>query len=499
MPNDDDPKLEQEPIEGETDQDVAVATMDPEPALETVSVAETPSDQDSQAISQDPWTGGRMGNFNVERHADIRQLSSTIGLLAESGDMDDDTLRGLLAGIVEVNSTLRESLDDITPERLADEIIHVEQALMSEFISQLRESHPEPEYSQMVEQTIISVRSALLGVMVNGYLSGQKLTEIVHKIKFQKTCQGETDDESFDTNKIVAYYKNDGTANTIYIYDNFLPMSLREGAQSHVLTHEIAHCVVESTDLIQPPEVYDNFLRAAYSGDQGKIEEIRQHNQALAEILAVVTKQDFSDADLVIWSGYIQYRLKILSKMAEGSQKGYERVAVARELMAETVSPYLESDGSRYSLLASRMQFCGNGEAVLYHLQKVTGCQTPEELMQFYQDHGIPIGPDDSPEDLLAKAEGIPGTEALFKLNNLLADTLGKAFAHRGDNLHRMVPSYALDIYDGGFDEEEIVSQTVSSSGGTGGGGGLSHVGGAQNGKHVVDKIFDFLFGTGKK
>jgi len=369
-------------------------------------------------------------------------------------------------------------------QELSSDIILIEQRIIVPIKEKIALEFPDAE-PKKIEEAIVGVREGLYSIVLSGHLTAEKLLSKIGAIIIKKTPGAEFQEQSFDKTKAAAYYTLEGGQATIYLYGVFFE---NEGpdAKAHHVRHEISHILCESGD-IWPQEVYYQFLEAAQYPTDENIQVISQTAPALAEILKVLREPQKHSA---IWSKYIRGRLQAIESLPP-DQQGKEKIQVARELVAEMTSYFLEYGKSEETYLGRRLQF-GEPTAVVDYLKTQAGCSTREEFCAKYE-----LSATATPQEILAAISDKEEFAPLLRANKLWFSHLKERFGERGKNIQSGIPQEITQEYaDDFFFEDDYEILSPASTGYLGkedNTAGLT----AKKAENPIVAVWDFL--TGRK
>jgi len=311
------------------------------------------------------------------------------------------------------------------PEQMARDILILEHKILSQAEEQMEAQFAGVDAAKR-NQAIISMREGLYCLILNGVLSGEKISDILNGgIQIKSEPGEEIKGEAFAKNEITAYFRVENGAATIYFYEKFLTLSPE--AQSHVVRHEFAHTVAESGGM-WPPSLYMSFLRASQNPTDEVIASFNEHPE-LACLLKVLQNPD---QHATLWNNYVKKRLLALDKM-EGEEQSKERVRIARELVAEMTAYYFEYGKSSESYLGRRLQFVTREDLDQY-VQKISG----KNLKQLSQELGFSRKM--SPAKIMQRLATVPEFAPFFADNQAWFEKLSETFANRGENFETDIP-----------------------------------------------------------
>lgn len=404
-----------------------------------------------------------------------RELAKSIDQFSQEG------LDGALAGYFEKKRT-EGRFEFAEARELADDIVLIEQRIIAPLKERISTEFPDAK-PEKIEEAVIGIREGLYSIVLSGHLTAEKLLSKISAIEVKKTPGQEFQEQSFDPAKAAAYYTIEGGQATIYFYSVFFE---NEGpdAKAHHVRHEISHILCESGD-IWPQEIYFQFLEAAQYPTQENIDAMARVAPALAEILKVLRDPNEHST---IWSRYIRSRLEAIKDL-DPDKQGQEKVQVARELVAEMTSYFLEYGKSEQTYLARRLQFAEPG-AVVDYLKTRGGGSTREE---FCAKYGLPDTA--TPQEILAAISDKEEFSALLRANNLWFKHLQERFAERGKNIASGIPQGVEESYiDEYYFEDDYEYPPAPAAGFP---AGKEDTAPAAKPENPVVAIWDFL--TGKK
>lgn len=389
---------------------------------------------------------------------------------------------------------------DRPAETIARELQEIED-LIGGLQGELENSGLPPE---QIQEGMMSIREVLYTIVTKEIISGGKIKEIVGGIHFQDkpdtTQGGEAFGERTDTSKIKGMtVLNEQTGKfDIYFYSGFFRGT--EKGRSHVARHEFSHVLAEGTNMFDP-EVYNKFIACA--GDpnitEEQISEIAAQAPELAEILKIMQNPE---SNRELWNGYIKSRIDKLSSL-QGEDLIDEREAVASELVAEMIVPYLESGEDEIGYISRRFESCDQDQLLNFLItsaKKPDGspCQTGEDFVSFCAARGVQIDIDNaSPIEIVAAVSGIPEFSATFGAGHKFFDKLKGAFDEKGANLQPTQAQYfhqeeELGDFDSLMDYSEYFDEYYGYEGGEGGKAPRQR--GAKPQQSALAKFWDFLF-----
>jgi|GEM_PF-6032611 len=227
-------------------------------------------------------------------------------------------------------------------ETIANELLNDVEPLIESLRKELEGSALKPE---QIEQGIISIREALYGIVTKEILSGGKVKDLIGSIHFKQEPDTSEHGEAFgqrtDPSKIkgMSVFNEETGRFDIFFYGAFFSKTSEEG-QSYLSRHEFSHILAEGTNLFDA-QTYQRFIE--YAGNPSvtdeQIAEIASQAPELAEILQMMRNPEASKG---VWNGYIRSRIEKLATLS-GDELVDERKAVASELVADMIAPYLDS------------------------------------------------------------------------------------------------------------------------------------------------------------
>lgn len=356
---------------------------------------------------------------------------SIIPLAATDQGPDHATMMSTLAKVLQAKGGELGVLSG-KEEEIAEGLIMVENKLIAPFIQQINEAHKnaEPDVLEKSQETIYTVRESLYSLVIKNIATGEKLTELIDAINFSVEEVENAEQVSGDQD-IVCFFTSQDGRREITICPPAL--NLDQYSRKHVLLHEIGHLYAESTDIWQPPGVYENFLTFCQNPTDEAINQLSQQNPALSGLLRVLQNPKETTA---LWNAYIEKRLIRLDAMPEGKEKALERVRVGKELVAEMYAAYFKNGESSEEYLAERTMF-SKPEEIFDYLMQVSGCSSFGEFKRFCAEKGVDL------DDLKGKSAGelVRGLAAidefapLFRLNEDWRGMLKEYFANQSQQI----------------------------------------------------------------
>ncbi|MCX6809691.1 MAG: hypothetical protein NTZ65_03025 [Candidatus Berkelbacteria bacterium] len=445
---------EKEPVApAELPQGEDVEVVKNEESAEQPSEPVDPRKQEVQAdrdrINEDTRT-------NLERSdKEARSLAKTMAMMKSPEEAND-----LLREYFKIKKDIYGFGD---PQTLAKEILQIESSLMQKLIADFHAAYPKPEpnQSENINNAIESVRASLYGMVLNGTLKGEKVTELIAGgIHFLKTPGAELSGTGLIASKdIFAYTRVD--KNAIYIYENFINGGRENGsadssAQAHVIRHEFSHILVEN-GCVWDIAKYNQFLDALESGN---INGITDPDLLM---IAIFLTDPSSNA---MWNHDIKSRLGKLHSLPSNKQQK-ARVGLAQEIAAEVVGCFLEGSVSPETFLEQRFQFLDPKERIGY-LIKLSG-KSESEFADYYG-----ITAQTKPSEIIGALSKYPEFKSIFKANTLWFNKFKQAFSDRGKDMvakprhaKALVQKESVEnqeIEDFGFSEDDLEMLSVPES-----------------------------------
>ena len=377
-----------------------------------------------------------------EQQANLDDVSSNLRECAESGRHEARALALFIgSGGGSTEGYFREKKNRgmyefaEAPELSAD-IAVIEERLIKNLPDQIKAEFPEADQAK-IDRAVFSIREGLYSMVLNGYLTGEKITSKIAQIIVKKQPGDEFQNESWDKSKTAAFFTFRGGQAEIYLYEKFFNGS--EDAQAHHIRHEFSHILVEAGDIFSP-EVWTSFLEFAKLPTNENIATMEKLSPELTEMLRVL---QHPEEHMEIWSPYIQARIRAL----KANENGEDKVRLGRELVAEMVSYYLEYGKTGETYLARRLQSVKPGQLIVY-LTRRSGESEPAAFCAKYGVSG-----EMTSSQIIAALQDKEEFASLFRANGLWHKKLSETFSDRGANIAEGIPDYDLDYYDDFFDD----------------------------------------------
>ncbi len=461
------------------------------PKVEIVSSEPPPANQEESTETFEDFRKEeqRVKEKNIETYNLSAVVSSAIIPLSTTTEgVDAARMESLIATTLKVEAT-KLNIPENQGESLAKELVRVEMRLIAPFAQQIYEAYKGVENKDLkkIDTFIGTIRESLYSLAISNIASGEKLTELISAINFVSPTGPESKGDTQGENGIVCFYSCENGQRTINIQAPALEMP--KIAQLHVTVHEISHLYAESTDIWQPPGVYEKFLASCRNPTDEAIGELAQHNPALAHILKILQKPTET---LLLWNHYIRKRLKRLDSLPEGEPKATERVAVGRELVAEMMSSYLLRSESEGAYFLDRLKFSTPGEIIEY-LKDMSHCSSDEEFSQFCLSRGV--NPQEiirkTPTEFIHKLATIEEFAPLFRANQEWYGMLQQYFNNRSVKISPVGKAQRID------EIAPFVPKNNNSSGGSNSSGGEAS--GTAGEDDTFAKLWDFVTGKPSK
>lgn len=323
-------------------------------------------------------------------------------------------------------------------ETVANELLNDVEPLIEGLRKELEGSNLKPE---QIEQGIIAIREMLYGLVTKEIISGGKVKDLVGSIRFQQepdtSERGEAHGQRTESSKIkgMSVYNNETGRFDIFFYGAFFSNTSEEG-QSYLARHEFSHVLAEGTNLFDA-QTYARFKE--YAGNPNitdeQIAEIASKAPELAEILQMMRNPEASKG---VWNGYIRSRIEKLATLS-GDELIDERKAVASELVADMIAPYLDSGEDEVSYLSKRFETLDQDQLlalVMAQAKKPDGsiCKNGSELVDYFRARGVEIDTENmTPQELIASFARIPEFSSVFGAHQKFYLKLQKSFDRRGE------------------------------------------------------------------
>lgn len=422
-----------EPVPGEGGDQTGETSDNPETQQlpeqgEQIRVSETPP--------EDPRTPQirEQASQRRESHYEVQGIARSADYFKQFGDQAPKHL----ANVLESKSCfdLQKAGGERPAETVANELLNDIEPYIDGLRQQLEASQLTKEQQ---EQGVIAIREMLYSLVTKGILSGGKIKEMLGSIRFQEkpdtSVSGEAYGQLTDSTKIkgMSVFNTETGKFDIYFYGGFFTGSQK--SQSHVARHEFSHVIAEGTNLFDQ-QTYQLFLQYA-SGTEITSEQIAEVGAKAPELAELLKIMQNAEAGKGVWNGYIRSRIEKLSSLS-GTALAEERRAVASELVAEMIVPYLESGEDELGYLEKRFESLNQEQLVTMLLAQAkkpdgTSCQNSQELSQFCQERGIVIDFDNAPPQVIVGAlASVPEFQAIFGIGKRFFDKLRKSFENRG-------------------------------------------------------------------
>jgi len=378
-------------------------------------------------------------------------------------------------------------------DKLAHDLIEVEKTIITPLRKQILEAYPQPDQTQKdrASECVISVRESLYALLINRVISAPKLCALLTGINFQINPSSELSGLTLPAADVSAAYIGGQRDRRIFVYEKFL--SEPAVSKKAIVMHEIAHLLVESSDIWQPPGIYAKYKEISRNPSAEQVSWMKEQNPALASILEIIIEPA---KHLAPWNHYIRTRLIKLAAMQDGPDLADERQAVAMELAAEMTAPYLSNGQSEETYLAERIKF-SRPEDIIAYLQQLSGTATEEQFADFCAQRGVDIAgfQDKNPNEILDSLAGIDEFSPFFGANYHWRAMLGQYLSNRCENVHptdatSTIEDHTTDDGFAGAEAEELSSGYFGSR-------DPDHyeVATASKTKNLFEIIWDFLEG----
>lgn len=499
-PPDDDGTTEQPPVERVQEAgEVSGQDIKPETQTEAAEAAEGPRDSD-QPKDERFRNVREQAETARESHFEIRGIAGSIDYFKRFQEHAPKHLANVLESkdCFQFNKTGGER----PAETIATELMSEVEPLVEGLQSELEGSGLTPE---QIREGLASVREVLYTIVTKEIMSGGKIRELLGTIHYKDRPDmgqtGEAFGERTDSNKIkgMSVYNEQTGKFDIYFYGGYFRGSKK--GQAHVARHELSHAFAEGSDLFNR-ETYKLFIQ--YSGNteitDGQIAEIAGQAPELAEILKIMRNPS---ANRELYNGYIKSRIDKLATLT-GDDLFDERQAVASELVAEMIVPYLASGEDEIGYLAKRFEALDQQKILDFVIQKATRpdgtpCANGQEFADFCKSRGVEIDIESAtPAEIISAASSIPELASVFALNQKFFAKLKRSFANRGDNIsvdserNYRHEEEELDDFDDLIDFSDYFESNNYGAGASGGRTAMGAAGKPPQ-KDFISKLWDFL------
>lgn len=393
---------------------------------------------------------------------------------------------------------------DRPAETVANEIFSDAEPLIAQLQNELGGSGLT---SEQIDDGVASIREVLYNIVAKETLSGGKLRELVGSIHFKEQPDtgegGEASGFRADASKFQGMtILNEQTGKfDIYFYGSFFKGD--EKSQTHLVRHELSHVFAEATNLFDA-QTYDKFLQ--YAGDSNitdeQISEIAASAEELAEILRIMRNPQI---DLDVWNGYIKHRISVLNGL-EGEDLADERRAVASELVAEMIAPYLASGENEIAYLTKRFETLNQDNILQFFISRAiksdgTPCQNNQEFIEYCDSRGIKIDVENiKPQELITALSDLPEFSSVFGIGRKFFNKLKGSFENRGANIavNTQERYFHQEEELGDYDELINFSSYYNQEYGYPNAGSANQSSGLKQ-ESFFSKLWDFVTGRNKK
>jgi hypothetical protein len=314
----------------------------------------------------------------------------------------------------------QEVFNEENPELLANDLMLIENRLIVPLIEKLSSANV-PETQK--RETIISVREAFYGIILNKSMSGEKFLEILNgEIIFQEQPGSEIEEkhQNLDIYSYVTYDQSKKCFN-IYIYNNFFKESGKDKA--FLLRHEFSHAAAFSIW----GERYFDFLEAAKNPHSSL--STFANTPELQQILYFIANPGLAKP---FFRSYISNLLEELETSQDPIRIVELREHAAQEIVADLTAHYLEGSSTTGNLIDFRARyFSKNDKEMFGTILSVEGVSSKEELLARYNIDPSACSPDEI-IGILSKSDKL---SALFRLSAIWQDALSKKFANQGSEI----------------------------------------------------------------
>ncbi len=413
----------------------------------------------------------------AEQDTDMEGLAGAMDSFIDKGGFSPGELDSLVRDVLEEKSAVL-GIDKAQAETLAGEIISIEEALITPLKSELPDT-----------KAISSVRESLYQLALKNIISGEKVCSLVTSIKFRENPGEEVGEHAQALHGMSCVYLVNGNSREIYIYGPFIKES--KTAQRTIISHEIGHLLAESTNLFDF-EQYAKFKEFAQNPTDENIALMQAENPQFAYLLQVIKEPT---AHLPMWNQYIRGRLKKLETISQPDQLAKERVAVAKELVAEMIGSYLCAGESNEAYFIDQIKY-SKPEDVIAYIKGLCGCDQDDQFVAFCRQNGVDLAAlrDGSSSEIIRKLSEIPQLQIVFKSSASWREMLANSLSDRGTRLETNGKTDAIgeDYDDDGFigTDGESLAQSYTMA---------QRAGGTQAGEkseNAFEKVWDFLTGN---
>lgn len=412
----------------------------------------------------------------AEQGADMEKLAVAMDSFIDKGGFSLDELAPLVQDVLEKKSSVL-GIDKAQAEALAGEVVSIEKALIAPLKSELADA-----------KALSSVRESLYQLALKNIISGEKVCSLVTSIKFRENPGEEVGEHAQALHGMSCVYLADGNSRQIYIYGPFLKES--KTAQRTIISHEIGHLLAESTNLFDF-EQYAKFKEFAQNPTDANIALMQEESPQFAYLLQVIKEPT---AHLPMWNQYIRGRLKKLETISQPDQLAKERVAVAKELVAEMIGSYLCAGESNEAYFIDQIKY-SKPEDVIAYIKGLCGCDQDDQFVEFCRQNGVDLAAlrGGSSSEIIRKLSEIPQLQIVFKSSASWREMLANSLTDRGARLETNGKTDAIgEDYDDGFigSDGESLAQSYST---------IQRTDSAHSGPrsdNAFEKVWDFLTGN---